>query len=127
MPTNFVKGDLLHEAAEGAGPRALVFPADCSGAMDQGIAVAIRQRWPAFAAAFAMAQDQLRPLPAMSAEEWAALSSERASDPAGALARRQLRDADLARLSRHFARALTDRAVAKRYFDAYYRAQRQAR
>lgn len=52
MPTTFLKGDILHEASEGTGPRALAFGADCAGTMDAGIAVAIRQRWPALADAY---------------------------------------------------------------------------
>ncbi|WP_394834323.1 macro domain-containing protein [Pendulispora rubella] len=52
MPTTFLKGDILHEASEGTGPRALAFGADCDGTMDTGIAVAVRQRWPAFAEAY---------------------------------------------------------------------------
>lgn len=45
MPTNFVKGDVLEEANSGMGKRALAFGAEI------GIAVAVRKRWPAFAAA----------------------------------------------------------------------------
>jgi O-acetyl-ADP-ribose deacetylase (regulator of RNase III) len=52
MPANFVKGDVLTEAMQGADARAFAFPADCSGTMDTGIAVAVRQRWPAMAEAF---------------------------------------------------------------------------
>ena len=52
MPANFVKGDILEEAAQPPGTRALAFGADCSGTMESGIAAAIRQRWPAFAKAF---------------------------------------------------------------------------
>lgn len=53
MPANFMKGDLLGEAAAPSGPRVLAFGADCSGSMEHGVASAIRQRWPAFAEAFA--------------------------------------------------------------------------
>jgi O-acetyl-ADP-ribose deacetylase (regulator of RNase III) len=52
MPANFVKGDILEEAAQSTGTRALAFGADCAGTMESGIAVAIRQRWPALAEAF---------------------------------------------------------------------------
>lgn len=45
MPTNFVKGDVLDEAAVESGKRALVFGAST------GIAGAVGKRWPAAAAA----------------------------------------------------------------------------
>lgn len=52
MPTTFVKSDILEEAMTRTEPRALVFGADCTGTMDAGIAVAVRQRWPELAEAF---------------------------------------------------------------------------
>lgn len=52
MPANFVKGDILEEASQETGARALAFAADSSGAMDKGFAVAVKSRWPAFAEAF---------------------------------------------------------------------------
>lgn len=53
MPANFVKGDILDEASGAEGPRALAFAADCAGTMDNGIAVALRNKWTALAEAFA--------------------------------------------------------------------------
>ena len=52
MPTLFVKGDLFEDAKDAPAPRAFAFAADRSGAMDQGIAVAFRKRWPALAEAY---------------------------------------------------------------------------
>lgn len=52
MPTTFVKGDLFEDAKTAPPPRALAFSADCSGAMDKGIAVAFKKRWPALADAY---------------------------------------------------------------------------
>lgn len=52
MPANFVKGDILDEASQSTGPRALAFAADCAGTMRSGIAVALKNRWPALADAF---------------------------------------------------------------------------
>lgn len=48
MPTELVKGDIFEDEA-----RAFAFPADASGSMDAGIAVAFKKRWPALAEAFA--------------------------------------------------------------------------
>lgn len=53
MPANFVKGDILDEASTSTGSRALAFAADCAGTMDQGVAVALKNKWPALADAFA--------------------------------------------------------------------------
>ncbi|MDF2696213.1 MAG: hypothetical protein K0S65_4596 [Labilithrix sp.] len=50
MPTTFVKGDLFEDIKQT--PRAYAFAADCSGAMDKGIAVAFKKRWPEFAQAY---------------------------------------------------------------------------
>lgn len=52
MPTTFVKGDLFEDAKDVNPPRAFAFAADCSGAMDKGIAVAFKKRWPALAEAY---------------------------------------------------------------------------
>jgi O-acetyl-ADP-ribose deacetylase (regulator of RNase III) len=52
MPTTFVKGDLFEDSKSVRPPRALAFAADCSGAMDKGIAVAFKKRWPALAHAY---------------------------------------------------------------------------
>lgn len=52
MPTTFVKGDLFEDAKTVPPPRALAFPADCSGSMETGIAVAFKKRWPALAEAY---------------------------------------------------------------------------
>ncbi|MBX3208592.1 MAG: macro domain-containing protein [Labilithrix sp.] len=52
MPTTFVKGDLFEDAKMVPPPRAFAFAADCSGAMDRGIAVAFKKRWPALADAY---------------------------------------------------------------------------
>ena len=52
MPTTFVKGDLFEDSKDAAPPRAFAFTADCSGAMDKGIAVAFKKRWPALAEAY---------------------------------------------------------------------------
>lgn len=45
MPTNFLKGDVLDEAKNGAGARALAFAAE------GGIVAAVKKEWPAFAEA----------------------------------------------------------------------------
>jgi O-acetyl-ADP-ribose deacetylase (regulator of RNase III) len=42
VPTSFVKGDLFHTA----GIRAYAHGCNCAGAMDTGVAVAFRKRWP---------------------------------------------------------------------------------
>ena len=52
MPTTFVKGDLFEDAENAPPPRAFAFAADTSGAMDKGVAVAFRKRWPALAEAY---------------------------------------------------------------------------
>ncbi len=52
MPATFVKGDLFEDAKDARPPRAFAFAADTSGAMDKGIAVAFKKRWPALADAF---------------------------------------------------------------------------
>jgi O-acetyl-ADP-ribose deacetylase (regulator of RNase III) len=55
MPTEHLKGDIFEDAAGAGSLRAFAFGADCDGTMDEGIAVAFKKRWPAFAAAFAAA------------------------------------------------------------------------
>ena len=52
MPATFVKGDLFEDAKGAPPPRAFAFAADTSGAMDKGIAVAFKKRWPALAEAY---------------------------------------------------------------------------
>lgn len=52
MPTTFVKGDLFEDSANTPAPRAFAFAADCSGAMERGLAVAFKKRWPALAEAY---------------------------------------------------------------------------
>jgi O-acetyl-ADP-ribose deacetylase (regulator of RNase III) len=42
MPTTFVKGDLFNTA----GLRAYAHGCNCAGAMDSGVAVAFKKRWP---------------------------------------------------------------------------------
>ena len=42
MPTTFVKGDLFHTD----GIRAYAHGCNCAGAMDAGVAVAFKKRWP---------------------------------------------------------------------------------
>ncbi|WP_437646538.1 hypothetical protein [Sorangium sp. So ce362] len=75
----------------------------------------------AYAAAFARAQDALRPVPAMTPENWAAVATEVAARGDEALVTRGLRRPDFLRLSRHWARELSrSPAVAKRYFAAVY-------
>jgi len=49
MPTAFVKGDIF----ETEGLRAYAFGAHTDGTLNVGIAIAIKKRWPAFAAAYA--------------------------------------------------------------------------
>lgn len=49
MPTVFVKGDIF----ETEGLRSYAFGAHTDGTMNVGIAIAVKKRWPAFAAAFA--------------------------------------------------------------------------
>jgi O-acetyl-ADP-ribose deacetylase (regulator of RNase III) len=46
MPTSFVKGDLFEDEPGVSGLRGYAFAADCTGAMDRGIAVAFKKRWP---------------------------------------------------------------------------------
>ena len=53
MPTTFVKGDIFEDTTAEGARRAFAFAADCSGAMDRGVAVAFRKRWPALAEALA--------------------------------------------------------------------------
>lgn len=62
MPTTFVKGDLFEDSRGEPAPRAFAFGADCSGAMDKGIAVAFKKRWPALATEVAAraAEDKLQ-------------------------------------------------------------------
>lgn len=80
----------------------------------------------AYAEAFVRAQDQQKPLPAMTPEEWAGLVVEVAAGGRQALLRRGLSAADQLRLSRHWARALGgDKALAARYHEAFYAAQRK--
>src|SRR5688572_29276397 len=52
MPTTFVKGDLFEDGADPSRPHAFAFAADCSGAMDKGIAIAFKKRWPELAEAY---------------------------------------------------------------------------
>jgi len=52
MPTTFVKGDLFEDANDAPPPRAFAFAANTSGAMETGIAVAFKKRWPALADAY---------------------------------------------------------------------------
>jgi O-acetyl-ADP-ribose deacetylase (regulator of RNase III) len=57
MPTTFVKGDIF-AAEEAAGPapaspRAFALSVDTSAALDSGIAIAFRKRWPALGEALA--------------------------------------------------------------------------
>lgn len=52
MPATFVKGDLFEDAKDVPAPRAFAFPSDTSGAMDKGIAVAFKKRWPGLADAY---------------------------------------------------------------------------
>lgn len=42
MPTTFLKGDIFHTA----GLRAYAHGCNCAGAMDSGVAVAFKKRWP---------------------------------------------------------------------------------
>ena len=49
---DLVKGDLFEDAKDLPPPHAFAFAADCSGAMNKGIAVAFKKRWPAFAEAY---------------------------------------------------------------------------
>jgi O-acetyl-ADP-ribose deacetylase (regulator of RNase III) len=42
MPTSFVKGDLFHTE----GLRAYAHGCNCAGAMDSGVALAFKKRWP---------------------------------------------------------------------------------
>jgi len=49
MPISFVKGDIF----ETDGIRAYAFGANTDGTLNVGIGIAIKRRWPAFAAAFA--------------------------------------------------------------------------
>lgn len=44
MPTTFLKGDLFEDSSAGS-TRALAFAADCSGAMDRGVALAFKKRF----------------------------------------------------------------------------------
>lgn len=48
MPIELVKGDIFEDEAG-----AFAFPADASGPMEAGIALAFKKRWPALAEAFA--------------------------------------------------------------------------
>lgn len=70
---------------------------------------------------FSRAQDALRPLPAMTPEEWAALTVEvQQQGPPEPLARRNLSTADYLRLARHFAKVLSsDPLSERRFFQAY--------
>jgi O-acetyl-ADP-ribose deacetylase (regulator of RNase III) len=52
MTTTFVKGDVFEDSKEAPSPRAFAFAGDCSGEMNNGIAVAFKKRWPALAEAY---------------------------------------------------------------------------
>jgi hypothetical protein len=74
----------------------------------------------AYSDAFSRAQDGLKPLPEMDIEGYATLVTaiQRAGSPARPLAARSLSVPDYLRLSRHFAKAMSqDPGLAKRYFD----------
>jgi hypothetical protein len=61
----------------------------------------------AYTAAFVAAQDEVKPIPSMTPEEWAILSAEVArGDPLGALALRSLSVGDYLRLARRWASVL---------------------
>lgn len=78
-----------------------------------------------YSEALVRAQDQQKPIPAMTPEQWAALSVEVAAEGRQALSRRGLGPPDLLRLARHWARALgADKALAARYHRAFFAAQR---
>jgi hypothetical protein len=49
MPTTFIKGDFLAETPRIDGARVFAFPAEVSGSMEAGVAVAVKKRWPALA------------------------------------------------------------------------------
>jgi hypothetical protein len=75
--------------------------------------------------ALVRAQDQRKPVPVMTPEQWASLVVEVAVDGAAALARHELSRADHLRLTRHWARALgADKRLATRFHEAFYAAQR---
>ena len=72
--------------------------------------------------AFSKAQDAIRPVPAMTPEEWAELTVEilKAGGPARPLAARTLSKADYLRLSRYWAKTLShDTAQNKRFFATF--------
>jgi hypothetical protein len=69
-----------------------------------------------YAALYARAQDALKPVPAMTPEEWAWLELDIAARGQQALVDRGLTSGDHMRLSRHFAKELSaNRALAKRH------------
>lgn len=75
-----------------------------------------------YADVFGKAQDALKPVPAMTPEEWAALTVEvlNAGGPAKPLATRNLSKADYLRLSRHWAKRLpANPAENKRFFATF--------
>lgn len=75
----------------------------------------------AYAEAFVRAQDALRPVPAMTPEEWAVLVLDMAAEGPTALEKRGLRAADHLRLIRHWAKVLgADRGLAARYAKRFY-------
>lgn len=72
--------------------------------------------------AFARAQDAIRPVPAMTPEDWAILTVEiqNTGGPARPLAIRNFSTADYLRLARHWAKVLSsDPIQGKRFFVAY--------
>lgn len=74
-----------------------------------------------YVAAFTREQDTLKSIPEMSADQWAATVVEVSTGGAAALRARGLTEPDYLRLSRRWASALSaDRALAKRYFTAFY-------
>jgi hypothetical protein len=75
-----------------------------------------------YADVFGKAQDAIKPVPAMTPEEWAALTVEvlNAGGPAKPLAARNLSKADYLRLSRHWAKRLAaNPAENKRFFATF--------
>jgi hypothetical protein len=76
----------------------------------------------AYNQAFVLAQDGLKPVPEMTIGEWARLEVEVGRYP-GVLREKGITSADLMRLRRTWARALSvDRALAKRYAAAVHAA-----
>jgi len=52
MPITYLKGDIFELAAQRTDLHAIAFGTDIAGAMDSGISIAVKSRWPAFADAF---------------------------------------------------------------------------